>query len=493
MRVLLCAACIGLLALPGRYHAHAAAGDYNYDEAVSHAGQFDAEKTYGLPAYIMLAQHFPSNSSYRDAIEDQLDEWVNTAKSPGGLAKIGFEWGTLRHVNNAAFPMFVYSDLTGDEALKTKYYTWAKGQLDYALGSNPDNRCYMVGFQPPGKTTVTFYHSATAYGPYAGWEHLIAGRPEYNKTCRHTMYGHLTGGPDWNDDFQNDAWKARGMANTAQLECALNYMTGFVGNLARMAQEFDGAIVEGFPAAEEREASPSIADDQFFVEARLASSGAQYTEIQAYCNNRSNLPARRSDKLSFRYYFTLEEGVSPEDISVEITGTNEGATISDPIHAFADTYYLSVDFSGEMILPFTWYESGVGYHREYRKEINFRIRCTGSWDTSNDWSYADLSSELAERMRMPVFEDGEYLFGSLPPGAVALSPSPPGYANGNPQEQRKTPTHMYNPQGKRVGMSTSALTKNRAALSAGLYLIAAPRNARGVVTEMVVGGTPFAR
>ncbi len=48
-------------------------GNTYLHDAVSHAAKFKAEKTYGLPAYLMLAKEYPSKNSYREAIESQLE------------------------------------------------------------------------------------------------------------------------------------------------------------------------------------------------------------------------------------------------------------------------------------------------------------------------------------------------------------------------------------------------------------------------------------
>ena len=45
---------------------------------------------------------------------------------------------------------------------------------------------------------------------------------------------------------------------------------------------------------------------------RSTPSGSNFTEIKVLLNNQSGWPARMGDSLSFRYYFTLESGVTPE-------------------------------------------------------------------------------------------------------------------------------------------------------------------------------------
>jgi len=426
-------------------------GDEYLDSALvfSEKDWFKTSKREGFLAYIVLAEKYPENSRYKNWVEEQLDDLIAKGTSPGGLGKIQNEWGTLRHVNAAACQMFAYSDIVQDSAKKEKYYTWAKSQLDYALGSNPDNRSYVIGFVPPGKDSVTRYHSSTAHGGYAGWEHFIKVRPEYNPTNRHVMYGHLCGGPDWNDDYQNEAFAARNMPNFAQTECALDYMYGFVPNLARMAREHDGSIDPDFPPAEVRAPSPSVIDDQYFVIAKLSQSASNSVDVEAWLNNRSNLPARGSDKLSFRYYFTLDGG-DPSDITATINGANEGASISEPIHVTENLYYIVLNFSGTMIMPLAYSSSAGGFVRLYHKHVNFRIESSGTWDASNDWSFDGLDGDLAERMKMPIFDNGKYLFGLVPPeGAVYTRPLVSEKASSIPNVATGDFTY-YTLQGKRI-------------------------------------------
>jgi len=61
----------------------------------------------------------------------------------------------LRYATTEAFLAFVYADSINDPALKQKYYNFAKSQIDYALGSNPDNRSYVVGLETIRHSVLT--------------------------------------------------------------------------------------------------------------------------------------------------------------------------------------------------------------------------------------------------------------------------------------------------------------------------------------------------
>jgi hypothetical protein len=59
-----------------------------------------------------------------------------------------------------------------------------------------------------------------------------------------------------------------------------------------------------------------VVGNEIFPEASINASGTNFTEIKLYLNNQSGWPARMGDKLSFRYYFTLESGVTPSQITI---------------------------------------------------------------------------------------------------------------------------------------------------------------------------------
>ena len=55
-------------------------------------------------------------------------------------------WGALRYAANTAFLALVYSDQLSDATKKQRYHDFAVRQINYALGQNPRNSSYVVGF-----------------------------------------------------------------------------------------------------------------------------------------------------------------------------------------------------------------------------------------------------------------------------------------------------------------------------------------------------------
>src|SRR5262245_9955882 len=267
------------------------------------------DKSYG--SYALLAK-LTGATQYHQDTQRWLNWWTvgGTALgadgtrvnySPGGQAVLD-QWGSLRYAANTAFIAFVYSDAITDATLKTRYHDFAVRQINYALGQNPQNRSYVVGFgvNPPKNP-----HHRTAHG---SWTDNINDPV----TSRHILTGALVGGPDGNDAYTDSR------PDFTHNEVALDFNAGFTGALARLFLEFGGQPLATFPIAE----SPDM--DQIFVEAGVNASGTNFTEIRAFLNNRSAFPAKVGDQLSFRYFFTLEPGVTPQMLTVT-TNSNQAA------------------------------------------------------------------------------------------------------------------------------------------------------------------------
>ena len=75
-----------------------------------------------------------------------VDNWMNGGTvtiSPGGYSFLN-QWGSARYNTATQFAALVYDKHHGDTP--SKYGTWAKRQMDYLMGDNPLNRCYIVGY-----------------------------------------------------------------------------------------------------------------------------------------------------------------------------------------------------------------------------------------------------------------------------------------------------------------------------------------------------------
>ena len=156
---------------------------------------------------------------------------------------------------------------------------------------------------------------------------------------RHTLIGALVGGPSSADDSYTDD-----RSNYVNNEVATDYNAAFTGALARLYGEYGGSPLASFPPKE----SPD--GPEMSVQASVNASGTNFTEIKAYLINKSAWPARALKNASLRYYFTLEPGVSPSQITLT-TNYNQCGTVSGPTLYSGSTYYVTVDCSNTVIAP----------------------------------------------------------------------------------------------------------------------------------------------
>jgi endoglucanase len=368
------------------------------------------DKSYG--SYVLLAKLTNATQYHQDS-QRWLNWWTvgGTALgadgtrvnySPGGQAVLD-QWGSLRYAANTAFVALVYSDAITDTALKARYHDFAKRQIDYALGDNPRNSSFVVGFgvNPPRNP-----HHRTAHG---SWTDQI----NFPTISRHILYGALVGGPKSNNDAYTDD-----RSDFTMNEVATDYNAGFTGALARLAQEYGGTPLANFPQPE------AVVGNEIFPEASVNASGTNFTELKVLLNNQSGWPARMGDKLSFRYYFTLESGVTPAQISIN-ANYNQCLAPSGPTLHSGSTYYITINCTGVKIYP--------GGQSNYRKEVQFRIASSGAWDPSNDWSYTGVSTTPGSTpvlvQRIPVYDNGARIFGNEPGGGVVDQTPPTTPAN----------------------------------------------------------------
>ncbi|MEU0739904.1 glycoside hydrolase family 9 protein [Streptomyces sp. NPDC006134] len=358
------------------------------------------DTSYG--AYILLAQ-LTGKRKYVDDANRWLDWWtvgVNGSRvrySPGGQAVLD-SWGSLRYAANTAFAALVYSDwLTGDAERKTRYHDFAVRQINYALGDNPRRSSYVVGF---GANPPTKPHHRTAHG---SWTDQITSPAE----SRHTLYGALVGGPSGPDDSYTDDRQ-----NYVNNEVATDYNAAFSGALARLHAEYGGTPLADFPKPEQPD-GPEVS-----VQASVNASGTNFTEIKAYLVNKSAWPARALTDSSLRYYFTLEPGVRPDQISVT-TNYNQCGKASGPTQYEGSVYYVTVDCSDAVIAP--------AGQSAYRKEVQFRITSSGAWNPADDWSYAGIAttpgSTPVDAPHIVLLEGTDRQWGTAPGGDA---PSAPG-------------------------------------------------------------------
>jgi hypothetical protein len=348
------------------------------------------DKTAG--SSVLLAT-LTGKAAYVTAATNNLDWWtvgVNGSKitySPGGQAWLR-EWGSLRYVSNAAFLALVYADWTDDSTRRTRYHDFAKRQIDYALGDNPRKASFVVGF---GSNPPIDPHHRTAHG---SWSNNIAV-PTHN---RHILYGALVGGPK----AANDAY-ADNREDYTMNEVATDYNAGFTGAVARLAGEYGGEPLADFPVAE----TPG---PEMTVRMGVVAASTGFVEFRVMLTNHSAWPARPLANGSFRYYLTLDGDTTAADVTVSVS--NSRCTASPRLtQVSGDVHYATVDCSGLSLVPGTMAGS--------QQELQLRLASSGTWDSTNDWSYRGVTAtspgaEPADNQNAPLY-DGDTLVWGAPP------------------------------------------------------------------------------
>ncbi len=360
------------------------------------------DKAYG--AYVLLSI-LTNKDKYKQDAERNLDWWTGVGvngdvvpTTPGGLPHIR-QWGTLRYANNEAFLALVYSDkVSTNSAQQTAYRNYAKFMADYTLGDNPINRSFMIGF---GNNPANKPHHRGAHG---GWTNNCSGVPDASS---HILYGAVVGGPKSpaNDGFADD--RCEFIAN----EVACDYNAGITGVLAWMYGSFGGSPLASFPPASA--GIPNRAEVRTM--SKFNSNNASGSTVQIRVQNRTAWPARVTDKLSYRYFFNISEGVAQGLTIADYEPTLNAVQGSSSItigtwDASKNIYYAEVSLAGEQIAP-------IG-DPQFRREtqLNFRVSNGVPYDTTNDWSAQGIGGSEIESTNIPIYDNGVLVFGNEPDG-----------------------------------------------------------------------------
>ncbi len=360
------------------------------------------DKAYG--AYVLLSI-LTGKDKYKQDAERNLNWWTGVGvngdvvpTTPGGLPHIR-QWGTLRYANNEAFLALVYSDkVSTNPTQQTAYRNYAKFMTDYTLGDNPINRSFMVGF---GNNPANKPHHRGAHG---GWTNNCSGVPD---TSSHILYGAVVGGPKSpaNDGFADD--RCEFIAN----EVACDYNAGITGVLAWMYGSFGGTPLATFPPASAGIPTRS----EVRTMSKFNSNNASGSTVQIRVQNRTAWPARVTDKISYRYFFDISEGVAQgltiADYQPTLNAVQGNSIITiGTWDASRNIYYAEVSLVGEQISP-------IG-DPQFRREtqLNFRVGNGVPYDITNDWSAQGIGGTEIESTNIPVYDNGVLVFGNEPDG-----------------------------------------------------------------------------
>lgn len=189
----------------------------NGDNPLAHKWTMCWDDMY-IPVFVKLSE-LTGDSTYKGAVEFNLNYWMNTlATTPGGLKFLHY-WGCLRYAAAASMVATIYYKQNPDQ----KYLDLAKSQIDYILGDNPANMSYVVGM---GSKWSQHPHHRAAQGGQ-GYANNANTTP-----AKYVLLGALIGGPDDSDNFLDS------VVEYQYTEVALDYNAGFVGALAGVAKHY---------------------------------------------------------------------------------------------------------------------------------------------------------------------------------------------------------------------------------------------------------------
>ena len=333
------------------------------------------------------------------------------------------EWGSARYNTAAQFCALVYDKYQNGKDLYEEshpdYYfsDWALGQMEYLLGDNPINRCYVVGYS---ENSAKYPHHRAASGLT-----MVEDTAEH----KHVLWGALVGGPT-SEDKHNDV-----TADWVDNEVTIDYNAAFVGAAAGLYARYgtpDMKPEENFPPPEKEDDSALFSGNDFWVSGYCSDSpedtGAGVTKLTLFVNTDS-LEAHTD--ISVRYYFSIKEFENHTDIpssfvlqktydQVQTEVSGKEAVLSKPIHYKDDIYYIEISWPDYAI---------ANSNKKYQFILGMYYG--DNWDSSNDWSRQGIRDdiedydnivggvELAEKCpNICVYADGVLVGGTEPDGTV---------------------------------------------------------------------------
>ena len=158
---------------------------------------------------VMMAELDTANSStYWGYVSKELDHFKNDLKKTG-VYSVQDDWGSARYNATAQMIACIYDRANNSST----YSSWAETQMDYLLGNNSNNLCYVAGFN---SKSVKQPHHRAAQGQ------STAEASGYS----HELTGALVGGPKSDGSYHDRT------VEYEYTEVALDYNAGLVGAAA---------------------------------------------------------------------------------------------------------------------------------------------------------------------------------------------------------------------------------------------------------------------
>ncbi|GMJ09846.1 glycosyl hydrolase 9C1 [Hibiscus trionum] len=171
----------------------------------------------------------------------QKNDGYNVQLTPGGLMYV-HDWNNMQYASAASFLLAVYSDylsaanakLTcpGGQVQPHEILDFVKSQADYILGKNPKSMSYMVGYGPKYPTQV--HHRGASIASISVLPSPVSCIQGFDAWyCRreadpNVIHGALVGGPDRNDNFNDER------SNYEQTEPTISASAPLVGLFSKL-------------------------------------------------------------------------------------------------------------------------------------------------------------------------------------------------------------------------------------------------------------------
>lgn len=331
------------------------------------------------------------NPLYKSIADDHIDYWQSRLKTtPAGLKYLD-SWGVCKYPAAESMVQLVYYKYFGNQ----KCLDFAKSQIDYILGDNPNNMSYEVGF---GDNYPKYPHHRAASG-------VLEGPPADEKKElpeRHILYGALVGGADMNDEYHDN------VNEYVYSETGLDYNAGFVGALAGMSEFYGKDQVPGPTPGIEGEPT------KYYSEAKLYKSNTEGVTVDLNLYNIVTAPPQYEKGLSCKFFVDLsefaEEGINPAKFTTKVYYSPAGAKISgiQPYDKEKNIYYVEITFPDSPLYARTYVQFCV---------YNYESKL---WNSKNDLSTAGLTDVYAKVENIPIYKNGVKVYGNDPSGGQEI-------------------------------------------------------------------------
>jgi endoglucanase len=340
-----------------------------------------------------------------------VDNWINGQSvtiTPGGYAFLN-QWGSARYNTATQFAALVYDKHHGDKV--SKYAQWAQSQMQYIMGKNPLNRCYIVGYSD---ISVKHPHHRAASG---------LSQCEDPGEHKYVLYGALVGGPDASDQHKDVT------SDYVYNEVAIDYNAAFVGACAGLYRFFGDNSMQVTPDFPPPVQIEDPEGGTYWVEAFCVditqSDGPKTTEVTLYVKSNTT---KNSKNISVRYYFDATGMTSLDPNKIEMrklydqteAETDYAAVLTGPHHYKDNIYYVEIAWDGFVI---------ANSNKKYQFALG-TYAWQNYWDPSDDWSHQGLRIEEDSWKGTPektdhicVYDNGVLVGGMEPDGTTPVIPT----------------------------------------------------------------------